>query len=75
MSGARIISALRAWHQFSKPAPISRALTLRRNALPERGRASRAYVERWHDARIIAKRLIGDYEAILRERESRGGRA
>ena len=50
-------------------------LTARRHALPERGRASRAYVERWHDARIIAKRLIGDYEAILRERESRGGRA
>ena len=50
-------------------------LTVRRHALPERGRASRAYVERWHDARTIAKRLIGDYEAILRERESRGGRA
>ena len=45
-------------------------LTVRRDALPERGRASRAYVERWHDARAIAKRLIGDYEAILRERES-----
>ena len=50
-------------------------LTVRRHALPERGRVSRAYVERWHDARAIAKRLIGDYEAILRERESRGGRA
>ena len=50
-------------------------LTARRHALPERGRAGRAYIERWHDARAIAKRLIGDYEAILRERESRGGRA
>ena len=50
-------------------------LTARRHALPERGRAGRAYVERWHDARAIAKRLIGDYEAILRERESRGRRA
>lgn len=50
-------------------------LTVRRHALPERGRASRAYVERWHDARAIAKRLIGDYEVILRERESRGDRA
>ena len=50
-------------------------LTVRRHALPERGRASRAYVERWHDAREIAKRLIADYGDILRERESRGGRA
>lgn len=50
-------------------------LTVRRHELPQRGRSGRTYVERWHDARIIAKRLIGDYEAILRERESRGGRA
>ena len=46
-------------------------LTVRRHTLQERGRASRAYVERWHDARAIAKRLIADYEAILRERDSR----
>lgn len=45
-------------------------LTVRRHALPERGYASRAYVERWHDARAIAQRLIGDYEAILCEREA-----
>ena len=45
-------------------------LTTRRHALPERGRAARAYVERWHDARAIAKRLVGDYGAILREREA-----
>ncbi len=50
-------------------------LTVRRHALRERGRAGRAYVERWHDARAIAKRLIGDYEAILREREAKSGRA
>lgn len=50
-------------------------LTIRRHALPERGRAARAYVERWHDARAIAKRLIGDYEAILRAREAGAGRA
>ena len=47
-------------------------LTVRRNELPERGRAGRAYVERWHDVRAIAKRLKGDYEAILREREAEG---
>ena len=40
-------------------------LTVRRHALTQRGRAGRAYVERWHDARTIAKRLIADYEAIL----------
>lgn len=43
-------------------------LTVRRSALPERGRAGRAYVERWHDARAIAERLIADYTAILRDR-------
>ena len=45
-------------------------LTIRSQSLPERGRASRAYVEHWHDARAIARRLIVDYEAILRERKS-----
>ncbi len=40
-------------------------LTVRRHALPARGRASRTYVERWHDARAIAKRVVADYEAIL----------
>ena len=44
-------------------------LTVRRHELPGLGRAARAYVERWHDARTIAKRLVRDYEAILRERE------
>ena len=45
-------------------------LTTRCQSLPVRGRAARAYVEHWHDARAIARRLIADYEAILRERES-----
>ena len=48
-------------------AVLKEWLTVRRHALPERGRAGRAYVERWHDARTIAQRLIADYEAILRE--------
>ncbi len=56
-------------------AVLKEWLTVRRHALAERGRAGRAYVERWHDARAIAKRLIGDYEAILREREAGGRRA
>ena len=47
-------------------------LTVRRQEFPERGRAGRAYVERWHDSRVIAKRLLADYTAILRERESDG---
>ena len=52
---ATIYSVLKEW------------LTVRRHALPERGRAGRAYVERWHDARAIAKRLISDYETMFRE--------
>ena len=44
-------------------------LTIRRHHLPDRGRAGRAYVEHWHDARAIAARLIADYEAILCEKE------
>ena len=47
-------------------------LTVRRQEFPERGRAGRAYVERWHDSRVIAKRLLADCTAILRERESDG---
>ena len=50
-------------------------LTVRRHTLPERGYASRTYVERWHDPRAIAQRLIGDYEVILREREAKGRHA
>ena len=47
-------------------------LTVRRHALRERGRAARAYVERWHDARVIAKRLVAEYQAILRGQETPG---
>jgi glycosyltransferase involved in cell wall biosynthesis len=50
---ASIRDVLRSW------------LTTRRNALPNRGSASRAFVERWHDARAIARMLADDYAAIL----------
>ena len=40
-------------------------LTVRRESLPEVGRRSRAYVERWHDPLKIAARLKHDYECIL----------
>ena len=46
-------------------------LTVRRHVLPERGRAGRAYIERWHDARAIAKRLIAEYAVILQKRSPR----
>jgi len=46
-------------------------LTVRRRELSRRGRAGRSYVENWHDARTIAKRLIADYVGILRNRCSR----
>ena len=46
-------------------------LTVRRHALGERGRAARAYVERWHNARAIAQRLVSDYKAILQEKNLR----
>lgn len=40
-------------------------LTLRRADLKEVGRASRSYVERWHDPLKIAANLKRDYEAVL----------
>jgi hypothetical protein len=53
----------------STPATIYEVLkewlTVRRDQLPEVGRRSRAYVERWHDPLKIAARLKGDYESIL----------
>lgn len=61
LTAATIYDVLKMW------------LTVRRSELPERGRAVRGYVERWHDARAIAKRFKADYEAILREREAEGG--
>lgn len=40
-------------------------LTVRKHDLPELGRCSRAYVEKWHDPLKIATRLKGEYEAIM----------
>jgi glycosyltransferase involved in cell wall biosynthesis len=40
-------------------------LTKRRRELPQLGRRSRAYVEKWHDPLKIAARLMKDYETIL----------
>jgi hypothetical protein len=42
-------------------------LTTRRHELRERGRQSRAYVERWHDPLALARRAVADYEAALAE--------
>ena len=44
---------------------LKRCLTSRRGELPEIGRRSRRYVERWHDPLKIAARLKGEYESIL----------
>lgn len=46
-------------------------LTVRRHELPERGRASRAFVERWHDPKTVAASLKADYEELLARK---GGR-
>ena len=51
-----VYSVLRTW------------LTERREQLPEVGRASRAYVERWHDPLKIAARTKADYERALGRR-------
>lgn len=40
-------------------------LTVRKDDLPNIGRASRAYVEKWHDPLAIAARLKADYETML----------
>ena len=45
-------------------------LTAGRGGLPEAGRRSRAYVERWHDPLKVAARVKKDYE----EMAARGGR-
>ncbi|MCT7995237.1 hypothetical protein [Laspinema olomoucense] len=63
--------------QMSKDLPIINAtsitlyevlkqlLTVRKHELPEIGRKSRAYVERWHDPLKIAERMKKEYESIL----------
>lgn len=40
-------------------------LTIRKCELPEVGRRSRAYVEKWHDSLQIADQLKHEYEAII----------
>ncbi len=40
-------------------------LTVRKHELPEVGRRSRAYVDKWHDPLKIAARLKKEYEAIV----------
>jgi hypothetical protein len=56
---ATLYEVLKAW------------LTTRRGELAERGRQSRAFVERWHDPRQIAAELAGDYRAMLSRRSVR----
>ena len=41
-------------------------LTTRKHELPARGMKSRAFVERWHDSREIARQMLQEYEAIIR---------
>jgi hypothetical protein len=43
-------------------------LTIRRGELISVGKASRAYVERWHDPMKIALMMKQDYEAVMREK-------
>ncbi len=51
---------------------LRECLTERKHELPEIGRRSRAYVERWHDPIRIAAKLKGEYEGIMAEKR-RGG--
>jgi glycosyltransferase involved in cell wall biosynthesis len=44
---------------------LRRVLTVDRDKLPELGARSRAFVERWHDPRTIAARMLQTYERIL----------
>jgi hypothetical protein len=53
---------------------LRRWLTTDREQLPEVGRRSRAYVERWHDPLVIAKRTKATYEEILGFPASPSGR-
>lgn len=46
-----------------------------RTELHQRGRASRAFVERWHDPRRIAADMKADYESGLKQRRSRTAQA
>jgi hypothetical protein len=48
-------------------------LTTRRGELPELGRRSRVFVERWHDPLRIAEEIVADYEAAVARRRQRSG--
>lgn len=49
-------------------AVLKEWLTTRRHTLPELGRYSRSYVERWHDPRQIAAYLKAEYTQIMQEK-------
>jgi glycosyltransferase involved in cell wall biosynthesis len=46
-------------------------LTTRRHELPALGARARAYVERWHDPRTVARRMQGVYQELMRPRTPR----
>jgi glycosyltransferase involved in cell wall biosynthesis len=53
-------------------AVLKEWLTVRKDELSERGRLSRAYVERWHDPLAIAARLKSEYQAIMSSKLKKG---
>jgi hypothetical protein len=53
-------------------AVLKELLTVRKHEIPEIGRRSRAYVERWHDPLSIAARLKDEYQAIIASKRQRG---
>ena len=58
------------------PAPwVADVVGAMGESIAHRGRVGRAHVERRHGARAIVKRLIADYEAILREQRPQRGTA
>ena len=46
-------------------------LTTRRHELPALGERSRRFVERWHDPRDVARKVIADYTAAVRRDATR----
>jgi hypothetical protein len=50
-------------------ADVLRSLT----DLTELGLRGRAFVERWHDPRVIARRVVDDYERALDRRRAERG--
>ncbi len=51
---------------------LKECLTEGKHELPEIGRRSRAYVERWHDPIRIAAKLKSEYEGIMAEKRREG---